>query len=381
MASIHDEPRTACSRNGVREPPIWNSAVARCNRYNIEIRPRKRENMNGKERCLAAISGKPVDRVPVFPLLMFFAQKRLGISYREFAGNGRSLADAQLNIRNRFPVDAITACSDAFRIAADLGADMVYPEDKPPFAARQLVGTMADLQRLGKPDPLRKGSRMADRVLGAEAMAKSAGQECLVLGWVDMPFAEACSICGVTEFMLMLADNPSLAHGLLEFLTDIVIGFSLAQLEAGVPMIGAGDAAASLVSPPQYREFALAYEQRVVDAIHQAGGLVKLHICGNTSHLLGDIVQCGADLFNVDHLVEFAAACDVYGRAGKCFKGNLDPVADVLQSSPQACERHCLALLEQARGLRFMLSPGCEVPAETPDDVFRAFCEAPQGTH
>ena len=330
---------------------------------------------------MAAIDGTAVDRVPVFPLLMFFAQQRFGITYREFAANGRALADAQLNIRERFPLDAITACSDAFRVAADLGADMAYPEDKPPFATRPLVRTSAELNKLGKPDPLCKGSRMADRVLGVEAMAKATGEECLVLGWVDMPFAEACSICGVTGFMMMLVDDPPLAHAILEFLADIVIDFSLVQLEAGAPMIGAGDAAASLVSPAQYCEFALPYERRVIDAIREASGLVKLHICGNTAHLLNDMIQCDADLFNVDHLVEFESACEAYGNAGKCFKGNLDPVAHLLQSTPQECEKRCSELLKMASGLRFMLSAGCEVPADTHDDVFQAFCEAPQQMH
>ena len=334
--------------------------------------------MNSKERCMAAIKGEPVDITPVFPLLMFFSQQRLGVTYREFATNGRALADAQLNILEKFPIDAITACSDAFRITADLGADMVYPEDNPPFAASPLVSSKSDLNKLGRPDPLAKGSRMADRVMGAKTMVESAGDKCLVLGWVDMPFAEACSICGVTNFMMMLVDNPSLAHDLLDFLTDIVVDFSLAQLKAGVPMIGAGDAATSLVSPDQFREFALPYEQKVVKAIHNAGGLAKLHICGNTTHLLNDMVASCADLFNVDHLVDFELACDVYGQARRCFKGNMDPVAELMQSTPQKSEKRCFELLGRAGGLSYMLSPGCEVPANTKDDVFRAFCMAPQ---
>jgi MtaA/CmuA family methyltransferase len=334
--------------------------------------------MNSKERCLAAIAGKPVDRTPVFPLLMFFAQDRHGITYREFATDGRALADAQLHIRDRFPVDALTACSDAFRVSADLGAQMVYPEDKTPYAAAPLVRSGADLSRLKRPDPLRKGSRMADRTLGVKSMVDAVGQECLVLGWVDMPFAEACSLCGVTAFMLMLHDNPALAHAILDFLTGIVIDFGLCQLQAGAPMLGAGDAAASLISPRQYREFALPYEQEVVRAMHAAAGLVKLHICGNTTHLLPDMLRTGADLFNVDHLVEFQKACNLYGQAQVCFKGNLDPVADLMQSTPEQCRDKCLERLQAAAGLRYMLSPGCEVPAETSDEVFQAFCEAPQ---
>ena len=334
--------------------------------------------MNSKERCIAAINGEPVDRPPVFPLLMFFAQQRLGITYREFASNGRALADAQLNIQDKFPVDAITACSDAFRVAADLGAEMIYPEDKPPFAACPVVRAESDVRRLRRPDPLRNGSRMADRALGVKCMADAVGKECLVLGWVDMPFAEACSICGVTEFMLMIVDDPALAHTILRFLADIVIDFGVAQTQAGASMIGAGDAAASLIGPTQYREFALPYEQMVADAIHAAGGFIKLHICGNTTHLLQDMIRSGADLFNVDHLVDFQTACSLYGRKGLCFKGNLNPVTDLMQATPGECRNKCLARLQAATGLRYMLSPGCEVPAETSDEVFQAFCEAPQ---
>ena len=333
--------------------------------------------MNSRERCIAAIKGEPVDEVPVFPLLMFFAQSRFGITYREFATNGNAMAEAQINIREKFGIDAITACSDAFRITADLGADMVFPEEKPPYAAHPLIRIESDLKRLKRPDPFKSGSRMADRIIGVKNMAANSGKDCLVLGWVDMPFAEACSVCGVSGFMVMLMENPSLAHSVLRFLTEIVIDFSLAQLKAGAPMIGAGDAAASLISPEFYREFALPYEKEVVNAVHSAGGLVKLHICGNTGHLLNDMIQSGSDLFNVDHLVDFRQACEVYGRNNICFKGNLNPVLDMMQATPSECEIKCMSLIKQAKGLRYMLSPGCEVPAETTDEVFRAFCEAP----
>jgi len=338
----------------------------------------RHQAMNSKERCLAATAGGTVDRVPVFPLLMFLAADRLGLSYRRYATEASALAEAQVNVRRRFPVDAITACSDAFRLSADLGGEMAFPENQPPHLLRSLVTSAADLDRLGRPDPLRRGSRMADRTQAVREMVKAVGQECLVLGWVDMPFAEACSVCGVQEFMVLMMDEPELAHRLLDFLTPLVIDFSLAQVQAGAPMIGAGDAAASLISPGRFREFALPYEQRVCRAVHDAGGLVKLHICGNTNALLQDMVQSGADLFNVDHLVSLYRAVGVYGRAGKCFKGNLNPVTDMLQATPEQCRRRAKECLLTAHGHRFMLSAGCEVPAGVSDEVFGAFCGAPQ---
>jgi MtaA/CmuA family methyltransferase len=338
--------------------------------------------MTNRERFMAALQGKPTDRVPLFPILMFLAADRAGLSYREYATNGKALAEAQLLVQERFDLDAITACSDAFRVSADLapglGGEMVFPENKPPYLRKPIVTSPADLARLGRPDPTQAGSRMADRLLAISEMVKAASSTVPILGWIDMPFAEACSVCGVSEFMVLLMDQPAYAHRVLAHLTDIVIDFALAQVEVGADMVGAGDAAASLISPSTYAEFALPYEQQVCRAIHQAGGLVKLHICGNTTHLLDQMVTCGADLFNVDHLVPLRKARDVYAAHGKCFKGNLDPVAQMMQATPEQCRRlahECIAL---TMGTRYMLSAGCEVPAETPDEVFQAFCDAPK---
>jgi MtaA/CmuA family methyltransferase len=327
---------------------------------------------------MAVLNNKLVDRVPLFPLLMFLTVDRAGITYRQYATNGRALAEAQLLVQERFDLDAITVCSDAFRVTADLGADMVFPEDKPPYARHPVINASTNLQALPRPDPTDPKTRMGDRVLGVTELAWTASHQVAVLGWIDMPFAEACSVCGVTEFMLLMKDNPKRAHTILSLLTEIVIGFSVAQVQAGADMIGAGDAATSLISPQMYQEFALPYEQQVCQATHDAGGLVKLHVCGNTTHLLDLMATCGADLFNVDHMVPLEKAKDVYSAHGKCYKGNLDPVAHIMQATPEQCRERAHQCISLAQGTKYMLSAGCEIPAETPDEVFQAFCDAPK---
>jgi uroporphyrinogen-III decarboxylase len=79
--------------------------------------------LNGRERCLAAIRGGAVDRTPLFPLLMFLAADRSGISYRRFATDGRALAEAQLKAREpelafATPAQAQAAARDRLRRAA-----------------------------------------------------------------------------------------------------------------------------------------------------------------------------------------------------------------------------------------------------------------------
>ena len=332
--------------------------------------------MNSKERCLAVLAGEAPDRVPVFPLMMFFAADRIGVSYRRYVTEADVIVEAQLNLLESYYLDCLTVCSDAFRMSADAGAEMQFPENGTPFAARPLVKTRDDLKAVKRPDPDKEGGRMRNRVDTVEKLAKLKGDEALVMGWVEMPFAEACDWCGLTAFMTMQYDDPEFAHEILGFLTELEIEFALAQLDAGAHIIGCGDAAASLISRDAYREFALPYEQRVTDAIRKAGGMSKLHICGNTNHILYDMATCGSDLYNIDHMVDFAGAVQVYSDAGKTFKGNVDPVADLLQATPEEAEAAALNCIRIAEGKRYMLSAGCEIPAATKDETYFAFAKS-----
>jgi uroporphyrinogen-III decarboxylase len=162
----------------------------------------------------------------------------------------------------------------------------------------------------------------------------------------------------------------------LEFITDIEIEFARAQLAAGAHAIGCGDAAASMISIPHFREFALPYERRITDAIRASGGYSKLHMCGNSSHILDDLAGNGADMFNVDHMVDLKRAGEVYSKRGAAFKGNVNPVTDLMSATPEHAYKAALACVEMSRGKRFMLGAGCEIPAATPDEVFFAFARA-----
>jgi MtaA/CmuA family methyltransferase len=332
--------------------------------------------MNGRERCLETVEGRTPDRIPFFPLLMFMAADRAGISFREYATNAPSLASAQINMFENYRVDAVTVSSDAFRVCADLGGNMAFPENQTPYCASPLMKDASGLRALKRPDPGKRGGRMRGRLDAVSELSRSIGKEAMVFGWVEMPFAEACAICGVANFMMMLMDEPEFAHEVLGFVTDIEIDFARAQLESGAHAIGCGDAAASMISAPQFREFALPYERRVTGAIRAAGGYSKLHMCGNSTHILEDLATNGADIFNVDHMVDLEKAGEAYSRRNGTIKGNVNPVTDIMSAAPEQAYEAAKACVEASRGKRFMLGAGCEIPAATPDEVFFAFADA-----
>jgi len=131
-----------------------------------------------------------------------------------------------------------------------------------------------------------------------------------------------------------------------------------------------GDAIASQVSPRLYRQFALPYEQRIFAAVHEMGALARLHICGNTTRILADMAESGADIIDVDWMVDMGQAAEAFGsRAAVC--GNQDPVAVMLNGTPAevaAQVRSCVI----AGGPRCFSAAGCEIPDETPVENLRS---------
>jgi uroporphyrinogen-III decarboxylase len=88
------------------------------------------------------------------------------------------------------------------------------------------------------------------------------------------------------------------------------------------------------------------------------------------------MAQSGASLVNIDSLVDFGYARQVFGEAGVPFKGNADPVRDLLNATPERAAEKGRELIRLARGAAFMLSAGCEIPAAVKDEVYFAFADS-----
>ena len=325
--------------------------------------------MNARERLYATLRGEPRDRTPVTPIFMTWAAHAVGRTYRDFYLDGGVLAEAQIAVTRRFDVDQVSAISDPWREAEGYGMEFDYPEEGvgvPRAPALRTGDEELPLLDIGR------CPRMKDRVEAVRRMAEELGETHSVLGWIEGPMAEYADLRSMTESMTDLFDKPERFTRAAEVLSENAVRFSLAQIEAGADMIGIGDAAASLIGPDLYARLVLPWEQRIVEAIHAAGAVVKLHICGDISRIVGDMTKTGVEIIDVDWMVPLAQAREAVGtEVTLC--GNLDPAAVLLRGTPERvaeAARQCIA----DAGDRFVLMPGCEVPPGTPEANIRAFC-------
>jgi MtaA/CmuA family methyltransferase len=295
----------------------------------------------------------------------------IGRTYRDYYLDGDVLVEAQLAVTRAFNLDQISAISDPWREASAYGMEFEYPPEGVGQPREVLIKTRDDISKIKLFD-INEAERTKQRIESVRKMAAELGQTHSVLGWVEGPIAEYADLRSVEDTMMDLIDEPQVFVEAGETIIQNQIAFALAQIEAGADMIGIGDAAASLISPPMYAELVLPLEQKLIAAIHEAGAAVKFHICGNISNIVGDMAKSGANIIDVDWMVPLAEAREKVGP-DVTLCGNFNPAGVLFDGTPEEVAqeaRNCLETVPE----KFILMPGCEVPPDTPDQNIRAFC-------
>ena len=333
--------------------------------------------MNSRERIFTLFKGGRTDHLPLMPITMQLAADSIAKKYKEYATDHRILVEGQLKIAEDFDFDHVSVISDPTREAADCGASIIFSEDSPPAIDNQnnLLADKTKLASLKMPDVL-GGGRMQDRVEGVALFKDKIGSDKIIEGWIEGPCAEGADLRGINTLMIDFFDDPGFVRDLFEFVIEMELNFAKFQIEAGVDVMGMGDAAASLIGPQIYEELVWPYEKRLIDGVHKLGAAVRLHICGNTAHILEGIGRLGCEIVDLDYLVPVSEGRQKMGQA-QIICGNIDPVSVLQDSTPEQIRR-AVGQCHKEAGSNFIVGAGCEVTRNTPPENLRVLTDYAQ---
>lgn len=328
--------------------------------------------MNGLQRYLGVLNGKAVDYLPRIPILMQYAADHIGSNYGAFASDYRVLTDANIRCAREFGIDQMNTMSDPYRETQGFGAKILYEANMVPRCDKHPLEDEADLKKLPRPNPL-ESTRMRDRIEAVRRFHAEIGGQYSIMGWVEGPAAEAADLRRPDNFFMDLIDDEAYAIELMDLCVDVALAFAKPQIDAGADTIGIGDAVASQVSQDIYETLILPREQRLVTGLKAMGAKIRMHICGNITHLLPGLASLDLDVLDVDHMVDLAETRQALGSR-IALGGNLDPVEDVMRSTPEKIRKALQTAYEQA-GNPFVVNAGCEIPTGTPLENLKALCE------
>ena len=338
--------------------------------------------MNSYERVMACFEGKKPDRVPILPIVREWCCKHAGIPLSDTLENAEKHVYSQYYCARKFGYDVVFGLIGVSEESEAMGCVLKYGGDGPPMITDHPVKNYEkDLPKLKILNPY-KDKRLPLILEGIRRLKELCDGEIPVAGSVQAPFRHAAMLRGPENLMRDLFKNRENARKLMEIATDSLIVWGVAVVRAGADIVWLPDPVASgdAVSPRAYKEWALPYTKRVVDAIKETGVKVLMHICGDTSDRLEMLAATGVDGLSLDAKVDFGFARETLGP-DYLLMGNVEPTNPLTFGSPGTVYKHSTKVIEQAgKEGRFFLSSGCIIPAEAPVDnmeaMFRAGHEA-----
>ncbi|HZD59712.1 MAG TPA: uroporphyrinogen decarboxylase family protein [Anaerolineae bacterium] len=326
--------------------------------------------MNSLERIAATIKFQDADRVPVIAQVFGHAASLAGVPVDDYVRDGKTLAQCQLNALTQYGYDAVFSVMDVSVETEAVGSTLQYRKNQYPVIERYALSLEDDWDALSVPDPQQAG-RMPEMLEALAILRRELGNKVLVVGCVVGPFTLTTQLLGMETALYLAVDDPPRLEHLMDFATEVIIRFGLAQLQSGahLPIVFNPSASPAVIPPKFFREFELPRLRQVFQAFTEAGAVANwLHIAGPVGRILPYYPAAGVDIANFDYYVSAKEARNELPAT--CLDGNIKSVAFV-EGSPNDIEAEAMNLL---RGFRdqggFILSSGCEIPPESrPENV------------
>jgi len=332
------------------------------------------------DRLLRALLREPVDRTPIWIMrqagryLPEYRQTRARAgSFLDLCQNPELACEVTLQPLRRFPLDAAILFSDILTVPDAMGLGLFFETGEGP-RFRDPVRTFADIERLPIPDPEQELRYVMDAV---RLIRRELAGRVPLIGFSGSPWTLATYMiegAGSRDFPItkrMLYAEPQAMHALLQKVAQAVTVYLQAQIAAGAQAVMLFDTWGGALTPRLYREFSLAYMQRILAALPEVADgrqVPKILFTKGGGAWLEWQAEAGADALGLDWTVEIAEAAQrVADRVA--LQGNMDPA--VLYADDAVVRAEALRVLEgfpHATGHVFNLGHGIH-PGIDPERV------------
>lgn len=335
---------------------------------------------------LRALLRQPTDYTPVWMMRQagrylpeYNETRRRAGSFLDLCKNPDLATEVTLQPLARFPLDAAILFSDILTIPDAMGLGLYFAEGEGPKFERPLRNEW-EIRDLSAPDPREHLGYVLDAV---SSIRRALDGAVPLIGFSGSPWTLATYMVegqGGTDFLIikkMAYERPDLLHRILEVTATAVTDYLNAQIEAGAQAVMIFDSWGGALSHAAYREFSLAYMERILSGLtrESQGRVVPRIVFTKGGGLwLERMAEIGADALGLDWTVDIGEARKRVGDK-VALQGNLDPA--ILLATPQAIERevgNILASYGSGSGHVFNLGHG--ITQYTPPENAACMIEA-----
>jgi uroporphyrinogen decarboxylase len=321
---------------------------------------------------LRALRGENTPRAPMWIMrqagryLPEYMAVKAKSTFLEMVQTPELAAEVTLQPLRRFALDAAIIFSDIMTPLPAMGVHVAFN----PGPVVEPVRSRAAIDALRVPEGEEIAPFMNDALRLVRAELEPRGVPVIGFGGAPLTLAayliQGSGSKDFEDFRAFLRLEPVAAHALLEKLTEVSIRYLKAQVAAGAQAIQLFDSWAGLHDETTYREFALPYNARVLQALE---GLVpRIYLAVGSGHLYPVIAELPCEAVSVDWRTPLSRVRQQL--PGKTLQGNLDPAA--LLGTPDNLELEAKRVLEAGLGGAHVFNLGHGIFRTTnPDMVAR----------
>jgi uroporphyrinogen decarboxylase len=344
---------------------------------------------------LKACKGEKVPYTPVWIMrqagryLKQYQKIRKKVDFLTLCKTPELAAEVTIQPLDALGVDAAILFSDILIPVEAMGMKLQFFEKKGPLLS-PAIRDEASVKRLSVIEPEESVSFVLETI---KILRRELNKRVPLIGFSGAPFTMATYMIegGTSKNFLqtkrMIFQSPGLYEALMDKITMTVVEYLKAQIKAGAQAVQLFDTWAGVLSPGDYKKFALPYVKKVIDALKSQTSAPKsqksspppipppiIYFVGECAGLLEDIKTCGADVIGIDWRINID---DAVKRLGSdiSVQGNLDPCALFLPKDKiDGRVQDILKRAASARGHIFNLGHG--VLPETPVESVAAMVES-----
>lgn len=327
-------------------------------------------SMNHRERIRATLRGERVDR----PAMSFWRH----FYHRE--GTAEGLAGAMLEFQRTYDWDFMKVNPRASYHVEDWGVRTARPGEGPldkPKVVTTAVKEPRDWGAIRPKDPAR--GALGEMLDAVERIAAGIQGEADWIMTVFNPISIAADLVGNDElFLSHLREHGERVHEALAAITETFAGFAREVMRRGASglFFATTDwANATRLDRDRMLEFGRPYDLRVLAAAGDAP-LHVLHVCGPRAFLRDFLDYPIAVLSWAAHEPTNPSIPEARSLTDKTLLTGIDHEGTFVAGPATAVGAEARAAIEASGGSRFILGPGCAVPARAPAAHFAAVREA-----
>ena len=297
------------------------------------------------DRFLRALMRQPVDRTPIWIMRQagrylpeYRATRSQAGDFMSLCKNTELACEVTMQPLERFELDAAILFSDILTIPDGMGLGLYFAEGEGP-KFRKPVRTEKDIEQL---EVINTASDLTYVTDAVSTIRRELNGRVPLIGFSGSPWTlatymiEGQSSRDFARAKTMLYTQPELLHQLLDKLALSVIDYLNAQIASGAQAVQIFDTWGGVLSHAAYREFSLAYMQKIVAGLNTESEGRKVPVILFTKgggQWLSSMADTGCDCLGLDWSTNIGVARQTVGDR-VALQGNMDP--SVLRGSDQS---------------------------------------------